>query len=942
MPTVREGIEKRLSLASDCDDSHREKVDLVDLATQLSTEIYPARRPGRVDLDASLDRDWGFDSLSRAELLLRVGRACKVSLPERLLGEAETLRDILDALPDAAVRHGGGEAIAGQAGIEGVRSAPEAVSSLTQSLDWHAERHGENAHLLILGDAATKLISYAGLAGSARVLARDLRAHDVAPGDRVAIMLPTSEDFFIAFFGVLFAGAVPVPIYPPSRPAQIGAHLRQQAGILNNAGAVQLIADPAAGAAAQLLGMLVPSVRSVRTVETLSTNSAAPLPKVCASNVALLQYTSGSTGDPKGVVLTHEKLLSNIRAMGAVIKPTRQDIFVSWLPLYHDMGLIGAWLGSLHYGVPLVVMSPQRFLMEPQRWLWTIHQYRGTLSAAPNFAFELCLAKIDDRTLEGLDLSSLRLLANGAEAVRPATVRRFSERFGRYGLRVGAMAPVYGLAENAVGLAFPPMDRGPVIDRVDRDRLQRTGDALPATAETAQVLEVVACGRPLPGHEIRIVGESGEIGERKEGRIQFRGPSSTTGYFNSPQKTAELFDGSWLNTGDVGYLADGDIFVTGRSKDVIIRAGQHIYPQEIEGALENVSGIRKGCVVAFGVADPKSGTERLVVVAETRETDAHARSHIREEACAAVAVLLQTPPEEVLLVPARTLPKTSSGKIRRSRARQLYEQNSLGKHGQSIRMQVAGLALAAVRIRVSEIAAISRRFAYAIYWRALFWLFGAVTWPLILLLPGRRLRWALMHRLSRLLLALHGIRVQVSRSAPLPSEAVIVANHSSYIDGLVLSSVLPGELTFVAKQELEDARIAGPFLRRLGTIFVTRDASVDSVAGERRIFDAVQKGRRVIMFPEGTFQPAPGLLPFHLGAFIVAARASIPIVPVALKGTRQILRGEDWAARRGDVEVSIGAAIWPDGTDFDAAIRLRDAARQIILDGCGEAELLAL
>ncbi len=913
-------------------------VVLLALAQELSRELFPTKRPKRIDLDASLDRDWGFDSLSRAELLLRVERSFHVSLPERLLGEAGTLRDLLEALPEAErgpVRVGAQSPAAAPGGAE---PAPETVETLTGILDWHVERHGDHGHLIIEADDKSDRLSYGELARGARQVARGLRESSVSPGDRVAIMLPTGRDFFLAFFGSLYAGAVPVPIYPPARPTQIGEHLRRQAGILRNAGAVVLIADEVARPLARLMRLQVPSVRGVETVKALSI-TGGPLPKAAGPDVALLQYTSGSTGDPKGVVLTHANLLANIRAMGAVIRPTSNDVFVSWLPLYHDMGLIGAWLGSLHYGVPLVVMSPLRFLVRPEQWLWAIHRHRGTLSAAPNFAFELCIRKIEDAAIEGLDLSSLRMVANGAEPVSPDTIRRFSERFVRYGFRPEAMAPVYGLAETAVGLAFPPLGRAPIIDRVDRKSLSREGRAIPAGPEATKTTEFVACGRALPGHQIRIVGPTGELAERQEGRLQFRGPSATSGYFENPEKNRELSEGPWLNSGDLAYIAGGDVFITGRSKDIIIRAGQHIYPQEIEDAVGEIAGVRKGCVAVFGAPDRRTGTERLVVAAETRETASEKLQELRATVGETAARLLQAPPEEILLLPPHAVPKTSSGKIRRAAARQLYERHEFGKQRTSARAQIISLALSGAVSRLAQSKRTALEIAYAGYWWTAVGLFGAVAWPLVLALPGRHVRWAAMHRLSRAALFVLGIPVSVRASGRWPAQAVLASNHSSYFDGLVLAATLPGDLAFVAKQELAPQRIAGPFLRALGTIFVERNDPAASVEGERVVFEAVRSGRRVVMFPEGTFERAPGLLPFHLGTFTIAARASVPVVPIAISGTRSILRGDQWFPRREAVAVTIGEAIAPTGTEFSAAVRLRDATRAAVLTACGEPEV---
>jgi len=259
------------------------------------------------------------------------------------------------------------------------------------------------------------------------------------------------------------------------------------------------------------------------------------------------------------------------------------------------MGLIGAWLGPLYAGAKCCIMSPLSFLAHPQSWLWASHRYRATISAAPNFAFELCLRQIDDSDLSGLDLSSLRFVANGAEPVSIHTLRRFIERFSRFGFSPGAMAPVYGLAECAVALALPPPGREPLIDRVNRQALSRRGVAEPASINDPDAIEIVACGRPVPGHEIRIVDEAGrEVQERREGRLQFRGPSATSGYFHNEAKTRELFRHGWLDSGDQAYIANGDVFITGRIKDIIIRAGQHVYPQELEEAIGDLAGAVKG------------------------------------------------------------------------------------------------------------------------------------------------------------------------------------------------------------------------------------------------------------------------------------------------------------------------------------------------------------
>ena len=619
-----------------------------------------------------------------------------------------------------------------------VEPAPSNLKTLTDVLDWHVNEHGERVHAMLWHDvgAETKL-TYRELADRARMAAQGLTRAGLEPGERVAIMLPTGFEFFAAFFGVLYAGGVPVPIYPPARPSQIEEHLNRQAGILRNAGAASLIAPPAASAIARLVKLQVESLREVVNIEALSQGGGEG-PNVPPAATALIQYTSGSTGDPKGVVLSHGNLLANIRAMGSAMDAGPSDVFVSWLPLYHDMGLIGAWLGSLYYAAPLVVMSPLTFLVRPEQWLWAIHRHRATLSASPNFGYGLCLNRIADEAIEGVDLGSLRMVFNGAEAVSPDIVRKFTARFAKYGFKPEALVPVYGLAENAVGLAFPARVRAPVIDRVDRAALGERARAVLAAADDAAAVEIVACGRPLPGHEIRIIGPTGELGEREEGRLQFRGPSATKGYFDNPAKTRELYDGDWLNSGDRAYIAGGDVYITGRSKDIIIRAGRNIYPTEIEEAAGDVPGIRKGCVVAFGSQDPARGTERLILLAETRQTEAAALAALRKLVEDTVTPLLDAAPDDVVLVPPNTIPKTSSGKLRRASARELFEQGRLLDRPQPLWRQMLRFGLAGVKQRFRRARRISGEYLYAAWWWIVIVLLGAFLFVAVPLTPGRR------------------------------------------------------------------------------------------------------------------------------------------------------------------------------------------------------------
>ncbi|MBC7170987.1 MAG: AMP-binding protein, partial [Polyangiaceae bacterium] len=387
------------------------------------------------------------------------------------------------------------------------------LETLTDALRWHARTHPERPHATIEGPSGVReTLRYGELFEGAERCARGLLELGVARGDRVALMLPTGSDYLRCFCATLLLGVVPVPVYPPARLASIEEHMSRQQRILANAQVAALVSVREALPLARLLRSSIPSLRAVVTPDRLARSGPIPRSRVGGEDVALIQYTSGSTGDPKGVVLTHRNLVANVRAMGQAVRlDVASDVMVSWLPLYHDMGLIGGFLAGLYLGFPTLLMSPLAFLARPERWLWAIHDARGTISPAPNFGYELCVSKVRDADIEGLDLGSWRFALNGAEPVVARTIERFCERFGPYGFRRGAMGPSYGLAECAVAVAFPPMMRGPLVDRILRKPLARGGSAIPAPASTpdSEVAELVACGRPLPNHKIRIVDRSG-------------------------------------------------------------------------------------------------------------------------------------------------------------------------------------------------------------------------------------------------------------------------------------------------------------------------------------------------------------------------------------------------------------------------------------------------
>jgi len=914
--------------------------ELLSIVNAFARETRLAIPTGGIGLDTRFEADLGLDSLGRSELLSRVETGLRASLPDEAL-LAATPRDLLALLGSARAQTPAG-ASATRLGHASIAGTPENAKTLLDALHWHLDRHPDRVHILYqASDERTEPIAYTNLMSGAARVAGMLVRRGLKPGDRVAIMLPTGPGYFSSFFGVLWAGGIPVPIYPPARPQQIEDHLQRHARILDNAGASLLITVAAARTVGRLLRAQVPAMRRVLTLDGIDAEQplAAPV-RAAPDDVAFLQYTSGSTGDPKGVILTHADLLANIRAMGRAIRASSEDVFVSWLPLYHDMGLIGAWLGSLYFGMPLISLSPLAFLARPSRWLEAIDHHRGTLSAAPNFAYELCLTRVSDANVQRLDLSCWRWAFNGAEPVSSQTLRRFAQRFASCGLRGESIAPVYGLAEAAVGLAFPPGNRGLRVDCIDRRHFAQSGYALSLSCDDPSAMEVVACGRPLPGYRVRVVGDRGqELPERHEGQLQFQGPSATQGYFRNPAATARLIRDGWRDTGDRAYLAGGDLHLTGRVKDLIIRGGRNIYPYELEQAVGEIPGVRKGCVAAFAVADPKSGSERLVVVAETKLQDLARRAKLERAIRERAGDVLALPPDEVVLARPRAVLKTSSGKLRRGATRDRYLANRLQARPGHPLWQMLRVGAIGLGAGISRLIKHAPHLLYAGYAWAL--LILVAPWVLlgVLALPRQSWRWRLVRSGIGFLRRLTFIRLEVDgvdRAPPGDCPFVLASNHQSYLDALVLIEAIPRPLVFIAKRELEAIPLLGRVLSRLDTLFVERFDLRRSAAESEQISGALERGKTLAFFPEGMFRDDPGLLPFRMGAFASAAKAGVPVLPVALSGTREILRGDSRLPAPGGARARIGPAIAPGGRGWEQAVRLRDETRAYLLHHCGE------
>jgi fatty-acyl-CoA synthase len=936
---------------------------------------------------SNLDRDLGLGSLERVELLTRLEAAFDVRLPDTLAAEANTPEDLIQAIvraPGMPVTEDGefGTALGGAevAGVESTDSIVGRAETLIEPIRYRGTHNAQLAHLLITEDDEQGehhyTMTFGELYAAAQKCAEELARRGVPPDGRVSLMLPTSRQFFVCFAGILLAGAVPVPIYPPFRADRIEEYAGRQSAILSNAGVCLLLTFRRAEAVAKLLKPRVKSLLEVADAEKLlEAAEKAPPPAPGAlpaflsgsrirkgSDLALLQYTSGSTGDPKGVMLTHANLLANMRVIAQGLEMSPQDVGISWLPLYHDMGLIGAWLTLLLHGVPLVVMSPLAFLTRPERWLQAMSKNKGTITAAPNFAYELCVRKISDKAMEGVDLSSMRIVMNGAEPVNPETLERFANRFGKYGYRREAMMPVYGLAEASLGVTFPPLNRGPLVERVEREAFTSQGRAVAAKPGDAGAIAFVSSGRSFPGHEVMIVDENGnEVEERTEGFLWFRGPSSTSGYFENPEATDKLLprgraeregEYAWVNSGDRAFQANGEIFITGRVKDIIIKGGRNLYPHEVEELASRAEGTRKGCVVAFGLKDKESGTEKLVVVAESRAEGAEKKRALVAAINDEITRGLGIPPDRVELISPGSIPKTSSGKLRRDETKQLYLARTLGAGKAPAWVQIARLGTGTFLKEVGRsVWGTIRRgleIIYGAYFCVVFILWIIPSWVIVRTYRDEQAAGRFTSAALKLLFALTFIRVKVvgKEYMDTPGAKVYASNHASYFDVLPVMMGLGVSYRFVAKGEVNDMPFIGTFLNQMGHLSFNRHDANSRLKQVDEIEECLERGDSVFVFPEGTFVPQDGVRPFQLGAFRGAVASGAPVVPVSLAGTRRFLRDGTFLPRPTSVTITLSAPIYPSKTQesgdpnhLHEIVRLRDLAREEIAKFSGEPKL---
>jgi len=554
-----------------------------------------------------------------------------------------------------------------------MRAAPSTLVEGLSLLPRRAERGFRFRGL----DGAEQLFTWDQVEREARRRGGLLLGAGLRKGERVALVLAEPSEFVLTFLGAVVAGVVPVPVYPRASFKAKNAYVETVSHIVRASGARVLITLASTRPVVEDV-LSQTSLDRIITAEEFFRGEPGSVqwPAIEPQDLCFLQFTSGSTSMPKGVVVTHANLVANAAAfLGPKGLDRREDdIAITWLPLFHDMGLIGFVLGTILHDIPTVLLPTEAFARRPTMWMEAMSTHGGTITFAPNFAYSLAVKRSRDKDLEGLDLRKLRVAGCGAEPINPQVMRAFADRFAQVGFDPRALMPCYGMAEATLAISFNPHGTGMATDVVSAAAL-RANRATPAAAGE-ESLELVACGPAFPGHRMKVVDEHGaELPERAVGEIVTSGASITSGYYDNREATAESFRDGWLHTGDLGYLAQGQIYVCGRIKDLIIIRGANFHPQDIEWAVSDVPGVRRDNVVAFSVM--KDGEEQLVVAAEGNSGDA---AELRKAIATKVAETHALKVGHVAVVRVGSLPKTSSGKAQRRRTKRLFEEGQLEEH----------------------------------------------------------------------------------------------------------------------------------------------------------------------------------------------------------------------------------------------------------------------
>jgi len=799
---------------------------VMEIVRELLLQQGKERAAANLKTTSSFERDLGLASLDLVELMVRCEQKLELELPDEIAEQADTPAGWAKAIQQGTQEKSAESVYRIVPPSGNIAPEPVDAQTLVDALRWHAERTPGRTQVHLMESGSGRGVTCGQILDAAETVARGLLAQGVERGAPVAILLPNGEDFLHAFFGVILAGATPMPLFPPADASRLCEYVERQSNLLRKAGARFLISFEQVRSLARMLRVRVPVVAGVAQVRTLRelgqrTHRRLPIPY----DTALLQFTSGSTGEPKAVPLSHANLLANIRAIGERVGVNGHDAVVSWLPLSSDLGLVGCWLFSLYYGIPLTLLSPKEFFERPETWFWAIHDSRGTLSAAPNFAFEMCARRMPLSAVEGVDLNCWRMAVNAGEAVQRETVERFARRFAALGFREEAMAPGYGLAEAGVALALTEPGEG-------------------ARCDTEGFYSV---GKPLNCAEVRI----------HEGHVQFRAVSQ------SPTGRGE--DG-WTDSGDLGYLADGRLTVTGRSKDVIVRKGRTLSPHSIEAAALQAAGVRAGSAAAIGVRDSSSGSECLVVIVESNAETSSDQRRVGEGVRRSVEAALGEPPDDVFVIAPGTLPKTANGKLRRGEAIAHYQQRCLGREGRSATVEMAALwqqnfgALAVSGLKRAMRNLTQRiRFNAA---RGVARIGGGVIRGL------NKPQWTA--GFSRLALSLAGRRAVMEGSLP-STGCLVVANRCGHPDPVALAACLPRRVTLAGGEALNGVLGASESLLR------------SSVANtHEEMVTALRRGDVVVLFPDAPVGVAAERCRFRLPALRAAQEAGAPVVPLAM------------------------------------------------------------
>lgn len=800
---------------------------VMEIVRELLLQQGKERAAANLKPNSSFERDLGLASLDLVELMVRCEQKLELELPDEIAEQADTPAGWAKAIQQGTQEKSAESVyrIVPPSGV--IAPEPVAAETLVDVLRWHVEQTPGKTHIHLLEAGAGRGITCSQILDGAEAVARGLLAQGVERGAAVAILLPTGEEFLHAFFGIVLAGAIPLPLFPPADVTRLTEYMERQANLLSKTNARFLIAFEQVRSLARMLRVSVPGITGVAQVDTLRELGSRTQRKLPAPHeTAILQLTSGTTGDAKAIPLTHANVLADIRGIGRRVGVNGHDAVVSWLPLSSDLGLVGCWLFAMYYGIPLTLLSPKEFFERPETWFWAIHDSRGTLSAAPNFSYEMCARRLPMSAVEGVDLSCWRMAVNAGENVMGETIEHFTRRFAPIGFRPEAMAPGYGLAEAGVALALSDPGAGPWCD----------ADGF------------YSVGRPLEGAEVRI----------HNGHVQFRAASQ------SPSVRGE--DG-WTDSGDLGYLtADGRLVVTGRSKDVIVRKGRTISPQQVEAAALQATGVRAGSAAAIGVKDTATGSERLVVIVESLAENSSDQRRVGEGVRRSVEAALGEPPDEVFVIPPGTLPKTANGKLRRGEAIEHYRRRSLGREGRAPAVEMAALwqrnfgALAAAGLKRWLRTATQRiRFGAA---RATAriggWLISTFNKP----------GWTASF--ARTALSLAGRRAVLEGALP-AAGCLVVANRCGHPDPVALAACLPRRVTLAGSESLH------------GVLGASESLLHNSIASTHaEMVAALRRGDVLVLFPDAPIGVAAERCRFRLPALRAAQEAGVPVVPLAM------------------------------------------------------------